>query len=81
VIEITHFTKFNGFLTKRISLTETGAMKSDGSECVMSKGTARRLVLPDHHALAAHIHDLKPYEAIALGALVSTVTADKSRLN
>ena len=80
MIEITHFTKFNGFLTKRISLTETGAMKSDGSECVMSKGTARRLVLPDHHALAAHIHNLKPIEAIALGALVSTVTAHKSRI-
>jgi hypothetical protein len=80
MIEIVHFQKYNGKLNKRISLTETGAMKSDGSECVMSKGTARRLVLPDHHALAAHIHDLKGYEAIALGSLVPTVTAAEVRI-
>jgi hypothetical protein len=80
MIEITHFTKFNGFLTKRISLTKAGAMKSDGSECVMSRGAARRMVLPDHHALAAYIHNLKPIEAIALGALVPTVTAHETKI-
>src|SRR4051812_4022746 len=80
VIEIVRFMKFGGFLTKRISLTETGAMKSDGSKCVMSKGVARRLILPDHHALAEHINDLKAYEAITLGALVPTVTAAEARV-
>src|SRR4051794_4329976 len=38
------------------------------------------MVLPDHHALAAHIHNLKPIEAIALGALMPTVTAHETKI-
>jgi hypothetical protein len=41
--EIILFTKTNGPLTKRISLTDDGSVFSDGSACIMSRGTA----LPD----------------------------------
>ena len=42
-IEITLFTKSGGPLTKRISLTADGLLKSDGSECFMARGTAQRV--------------------------------------
>jgi hypothetical protein len=43
LIEITVFAKHGGPLTKLlISLGADGTLCSDGSECVMAKGTARR---------------------------------------
>ena len=44
-IEITGFTSDVGPLTKRISLAPDGSLLSDGSACVMSRGTAKRLRL------------------------------------
>jgi hypothetical protein len=67
--ELTRFTKANGPLTKRISLAPDGSVKSDGSACVMARGTARRLPIADISELAAVIEKIRPEQAIALGAL------------
>ena len=70
-IEITGFTSDVGPLTKRISLAPDGTLFSDGSACVMSRGTAKRLRLGRFADFARHIGSLKSNEAIALGALRS----------
>jgi hypothetical protein len=85
-IELTHFTKSDGPLTKRISLDAEGSVTSDGSACVMTHGTARRLPLPDIGALAAAIDKFEPQHAVALGGLRPDLPAEveittKSRLN
>ena len=69
--EITLLTKEDGPLTKRISLTTDGKIKSDGSACVMVRGAAQRVPVPDVHALAAVIGSARPDQALALGALRS----------
>jgi hypothetical protein len=69
MIEITIFTKFGGALTKRISLAADGALKSDGSACVMASGEARRASLASVLELGDLIEQLNPNEAIALGRL------------
>jgi hypothetical protein len=65
--EITIFVKSDGPLTKRISLSADGAIKSDASACRMSRGVARRFEV-DIQQFAALI-ELPPNQAIALGAL------------
>jgi hypothetical protein len=85
-VEITVFTKSGGPLTKRISLNGDGTIKSDGSECRMSCGTARRAQLAGVHDLANLIGRLRPNEAIALGRLRSDLADDvtittKDKLN
>ena len=82
--EIVCFTKSGGPLTKRISLNDDGSTKSDGSGCLMPRGTAVRTPIADITELAALISRLRPDQAIALGALrvdladqVSVVTKDK----
>ena len=67
--EITVFVKLGGPLTKRISLSADGSIKSDGSACLMSTGTARRVEVADIQQFAALIGELPPNEALALGAL------------
>ncbi|MBV9824100.1 MAG: hypothetical protein JO001_00210 [Alphaproteobacteria bacterium] len=67
--ELTALTKNGGPLTKRISITENGALLSSGSHCVMTIGQAFRLPLADIGALAEVIDRLKPENAIALGRL------------
>ena len=67
--EITVFTKFGGPLTKRISLAKNGSVKSDGSACVMSRGTARRVQIEGVKHLAEQIVSLNSEQAIALGTL------------
>jgi len=73
-IEITAFTSDTGPLTKRISLAPDGSLVSDGSACVMSRGTAKRLRLAGFADFARHIGNLKSNEAIALGALRSDLS-------
>jgi hypothetical protein len=68
-MEITGFAKSGGVLSKRISLAEDGSLKSDGSACVMSRGTARRVHLTGIADLGSLIQGLRSNEAIALGAL------------
>jgi hypothetical protein len=82
-IEITKFSKNGGPLTKRIWLKD-GKLVSDGSECVMVKGSAQRVAVDSMRALADLIAGLKSSEAIALGALredlpdqVEVVTKEK----
>jgi len=67
--EVVVFTKADGPLTKRISLTANGSIKSDGGACVMSSGEARRVPITDVGQLAALIGDLEANQAIALGGL------------
>jgi hypothetical protein len=69
VLSLTVFAKNGGPLTKRISLDETGFLKSDGSACVMAQGTARRFEFSGVEPLAALIEHLSSHEAIALGGL------------
>jgi hypothetical protein len=83
-VEITTLAKAGGPLTKRISLVEDGSLHSDGSACVMSRGSARRIRFDGLATLAEHIAALDSNEAIALGTLrpdlpdqVEIVTKDK----
>src|SRR6516164_8770613 len=69
MIELTGFTKANGPLTKRISLAPDGTPKSDGSACVMARGTARRLSIANMGQLATVIENIRHDQAIALGTL------------
>jgi len=73
-IEITAFTSDTGPLTKKISLAPDGSLVSDGSACVMSRGTAKRLRLAGFADFARLIGGLKSNEAIALGALRSDLS-------
>jgi hypothetical protein len=68
-IEITRIAKLGGPLTKHIALGPDGSLCSDGSACVMSRGSACRATFDDLGALAACISSLESNEAIALGAL------------
>ena len=68
-LQITRFAKAGGPLTKRISLSDDGALVSDGSACIMVRGCAQRVHFDTLNALADLIASLKPHEAIALGAL------------
>jgi hypothetical protein len=69
--EITLFTKAGGVLTKRISLTADGSIRSDGSECKMSQGHARRVEIADVKQLADVVGRVQSDQAIALGMLKS----------
>ena len=69
LVEITTLTKAGGPLTKRITLAADGSLHSDGSACVMSRGSARRVRFDNLGAFAGHIASLDSSEAIALGAL------------
>ena len=68
-IEITVFRKAKGILSKRITLTRSGKIKSDGSACCMSKGTARRVTLDGVAELADLIENMPSHKALALGRL------------
>ena len=68
-IEITALTKTGGPLTKRITLAPDGSLRSDGSACIMSRGSAKRARFDDLESFADHIGALASHEAIALGAL------------
>jgi hypothetical protein len=68
-VELTVFVKAGGPLTKRISLDAAGNVVSDGSACVMGRGTARRARIDTLHDLAELLACMEPREAIALGAL------------
>ena len=68
-IEITALTKTGGPLTKRIALAQDGSLHSDGSACVMSRGSAQRARFDDLATFADRIGTLASHEAIALGVL------------
>jgi hypothetical protein len=70
-MEITRFTKTGGPLTKRISLTEDGSLKSYGGACVMSRGFAERIVIDSIKQFGELIGGLTSDQAIALGTLRS----------
>jgi hypothetical protein len=58
-----------GALTKQISLGPDGTIKSDGSACVMARGTARRARIGNVGELAELIDRMRSCEALALGRL------------
>ena len=59
--EITLFAKFSGPLTKRISLEADGSIRSDGSACLMARGSACRI----HLTAASDLGTLISREAAA----------------
>ncbi len=59
----------NPLMSKRIFLDEQGALRSDGSQCLMVQGTAARAPAATASDLAEIISDCSSAEAIALGAL------------
>lgn len=67
--EITLFSKTGGPLTKRISLAPDGKLVSDGSACVMSRGTAERATIANVDEFATLIGTMRSVQAIALGTL------------
>ncbi len=71
MIEITGLTSSSGPLTKRISLSPEGKLISDGSACVMSRGSAARVRLGSVTEFSRLIGGLRSDQAIALGALRS----------
>jgi hypothetical protein len=76
MIELTHFTKVGGPLTKRIFLNEEGKMVSDGSACTMSTGVARRARFSDLHSAASFVSDMPSTDALALGRLRGDLGTD-----
>jgi hypothetical protein len=68
-LDITLFTKRGGVLSKRIALNPDGSIRSDGSACVMTHGTARRVTLDGPADLARLLESMGAEEAIGLGAL------------
>jgi hypothetical protein len=69
-LEVTLFTKNGGGpLTKRICLAKDGSIISDGSACIMTRGTARRVHLDHIGDFADLIKAMQPNEAVALGVL------------
>jgi hypothetical protein len=70
LVRLTAVTKDGGPLSKVIGL-DGGKVRSDGSPCAMSRGTARRVRLNGDPAagLAAVLARLSPAEAIVLGDL------------
>jgi hypothetical protein len=68
-VEITIFTKQGGPLSKRISLNEEGKINSDGSTCVMSRGTANRRTIRAVEELAMVIGYMPSHQALALGRM------------
>ena len=69
MIEITGLTSATGPLTKRISLSPDGKLISDGSACVMSRGSASRVRLGSVTEFSRLIGGLQSDQAIALGTL------------
>jgi hypothetical protein len=67
--EIVSFTKSGGPLAKRISLDANGQLISDGSACVMERGTAHRKTVANVEQLGTLINVLTRNEALALGML------------
>jgi hypothetical protein len=70
-IELTHFSKLGGPLTKRIFINDEGRMVSDGSACTMSIGTANRARFRSLPDVAGFISRMPATDAIALGRLRS----------
>ena len=70
-IEVTVFRKSGGSLTKRIALGPDGSIKSDGSQCIMTRGMARRFVFSAAcmRDLGSKIDQFGPDEALATGAM------------
>ena len=66
---ITAFRKDGGPLTKRITLADDGKVKSDGSDCLMTRGTARAVHFTSLAQIGEFIGALQGDEAIALGTL------------
>ena len=68
-MQVTIIAKSGGPLTKRISLAADGSLTSDGSACVMSRGTAKRFAFAGVEHFATLIEHFGPHQAISLGGL------------
>src|SRR5215213_5231391 len=70
-LEITVITKLGAepLMSKRIFLDETGKVRSDGSNCLMVRGTATRATAATAGDLAKLITSCRSDQAITLGSL------------
>lgn len=68
-IYVTVFTKADGILSKRISLSPEGGVRSDGSDCKMWEGTAKRAKGNTAAELAQIVGTCTSRQALALGCL------------
>jgi hypothetical protein len=59
----------NATLSKRIYIDTDGSVRSDGSQCLMTEGTATRVLGASAERLAGCIAACASNQAIALGAL------------
>ena len=88
-VEFVVFTKPDaGCLSKKIGLRNDGTVLSDGSECIMTRGTAARAIAYDVHDFAAWVGGCGSDQALALGRLregldceVTVVTKHKLAAN
>ena len=69
--EITLFINDAGPLTKRISLDDHGKPLSDGSACLMTRGSARRVPVDDINLTVSFSHS--PLAAVAAGSTDTSV--------
>ena len=77
-LQVTVIAKSGGPLTKRISLATDGSLRSDGSACVMSRGTAKRFTFSRLEQFADLIEHFAPHQAICLGGLRSDLPDEVS---
>ena len=77
-LQVTVIAKSGGPLTKRISLGTDGSLRSDGSACVMSRGTAKRFTFSRLEQFADLIEHFAPHQAICLGGLRSDLPDEVS---
>jgi hypothetical protein len=76
VIELTIFQKSNGALTKQIALGADGAVVSDGSHCLMSRGHAQRFACGAIDEFGDLIAGMGSDKAVALGVLRDDLPAE-----
>src|SRR3954447_20021613 len=68
-ITLIHKVGADAILSKRIYLNDDGCVDSDGSQCLMTEGTATRVFAGTAGALAGCIAACTSSQAITLGAL------------
>jgi hypothetical protein len=77
--ELTELRKSGGILSKKIMLGEDGRPKSDGSDCRLTVGKARRHRMNGGDpagALAAFVNGMNSKTALALGRMTAAAAVD-----
>lgn len=72
-VSFTRYTKKNGNLTKKISLTESGKVIKDSSDCWLADGTAERITI-SFERLPEFLGNIEQNQAVGWGVNSATVT-------